>query len=73
MDWLPLASRLGLHIALGYVFCLLVLGPAPVGKFFYKLTGWTAAITAFRLRHSEQLQLVNSVSSVSTSKRTAPQ
>lgn len=46
MDWIPLATRLGLHIALGYLFSLLVLGPAPVGRFFYRLTGWTAAVAA---------------------------
>ncbi len=46
MGWTPLASRLGLHIALGYLICLLFLGPAPVGRFFYRLTGWTAAIAA---------------------------
>lgn len=46
MDWIPLATRLGLHIALGYVVSLAVLGPAPVGKFFYRLTGWTAAVVA---------------------------
>ena len=39
MEWVTLGSRLGLHIALGYLFSLLVLGPAPVGRFFYKLTG----------------------------------
>ncbi|HEX9792461.1 MAG TPA: hypothetical protein VGC54_00615 [Planctomycetota bacterium] len=46
MDWVPLATRLGLHIALGYLLALLVLGPAPVGRFFYRLVGWTAAGTA---------------------------
>ncbi|KAA3609003.1 MAG: hypothetical protein DWQ01_10495 [Planctomycetota bacterium] len=46
MDWIPLATRLGLHIALGYLLSLLFLGPAPVGKFFYQMTGWTAAIAA---------------------------
>jgi len=46
MGWTPLASRLGLHIALGYLICLLFLGPAPVGRFFYRLTGWTAAVAA---------------------------
>jgi hypothetical protein len=41
-----LGTRLGLAIALGYLCALLVLGPAPVGRFFYRLTGWTAAIAA---------------------------
>ena len=43
MSWVPLATRLGLHIAMGYLVCLVVLGPAPMGRFFYRLTGWTAA------------------------------
>lgn len=46
MSWVTLATRLGLHIALGYLAGLLVLGGAPLGKFFYRLTGWTAAVVA---------------------------
>ncbi|TAH38212.1 MAG: hypothetical protein EYC70_06210 [Planctomycetota bacterium] len=46
MDWTLLATRLALYIALGYWLGLLVLGPAPVGKFFYRLAGWTAALAA---------------------------
>lgn len=43
VSWLPLASRLAFHIALGFFLFLLVLGPAPVGRFFFRLTGWSAA------------------------------
>ncbi len=46
MSWIPLASRLGLEIALGYLVFLRILGPAPVGRFFYRLTGGTAVVAA---------------------------